>query len=134
MSQTHLRDDRARDHDERHPALTPLVIDVIPDQTRAELEAVIDESLAVERDPVRRGESHCFVGGRVSDGKTFGARNKLIASLREDSESAEPSSVTVGNIGSSKTFATKTELLPEFREDSESGSDAASDSGGSYYD
>jgi hypothetical protein len=37
--------------DERHPALTPLVIDVIPDQTRAELEESIDEPLTVERGP-----------------------------------------------------------------------------------
>ena len=42
-------DDHDRGYDERHPALTPLVIDVIPDQTRAELEESIDEPLTVER-------------------------------------------------------------------------------------
>ena len=51
MSYAHLNptDDREHDHDERHPALTPLVIDVIPDQTRAELEESISEPLTVER-------------------------------------------------------------------------------------
>jgi hypothetical protein len=47
---THADD---HDHDDPHPALTPLVIDVIPDQTRAELEASIDEPLTVERGPAR---------------------------------------------------------------------------------
>ena len=43
--------DHEHDHDDRHPMLTPLVIDVIPEQTRAELEASIDEPLTVERGP-----------------------------------------------------------------------------------
>lgn len=34
-----------------HPGLTPLVIDLIPDQTRAEIEATIDAPLTVERGP-----------------------------------------------------------------------------------
>ena len=73
-------------HDDRHPALTPLVIDLIPDQTRAELEAVIDESLAVER----FGESedhHSFTIGTVGAGKTVNTKTELLADLREDSES-----------------------------------------------
>lgn len=32
-----------------HPGLTPLVIDLIPAQTRAEIEASIDAPLTVER-------------------------------------------------------------------------------------
>jgi hypothetical protein len=54
---------RTDDHDERHPALTPLVIDVIPDQTRTELEAVIDEPLAIEREAVwdNRDEAGPFI-------------------------------------------------------------------------
>ena len=52
MSHAHPGPVYDRDHEyDRHPALMPLVIDVIPDQTRAELEASIDESLAVERGP-----------------------------------------------------------------------------------
>lgn len=73
-------------HDDRHPALTPLVIDVIPDQTRAELEAVIDESLAVEQ----FGESedhHSFTIGTVGAGKTFNTKTEILADSREDSES-----------------------------------------------
>ena len=52
-STTREQDNRHTDDHEndRHPALTPLVIDVIPDQTRAELEASLDEPLAVERGP-----------------------------------------------------------------------------------
>lgn len=34
-----------------HPGLTPLVIDLIPEQTRAEIEATIDAPLTVERGP-----------------------------------------------------------------------------------
>jgi hypothetical protein len=34
-----------------HPGLTPLVIDLIPDQTRSEIEATIDAPLTVERGP-----------------------------------------------------------------------------------
>jgi hypothetical protein len=61
MSHVHplSRDDRGREHEhehehghahaDRHPALTPLVIDVISDQTRAELEASIDAPLTIER-------------------------------------------------------------------------------------
>lgn len=37
-----------------HPGLTPLVVDLIPDQTRAELEATIDAPLAIERGPSER--------------------------------------------------------------------------------
>lgn len=36
---------------DRHPGLTPLVIDLIPDRTRAEIEATIDSPLSVERWP-----------------------------------------------------------------------------------
>lgn len=107
MSRAHPRtihdhDDREHEHrhDDRHPALTPLVIDGIPDQTRAELKAVIDEPLTVEREAVwvpREEEYNTFVIGRV---------------------------------GAGKTLSTKSELLADLREDSESGSDAASDSGG----
>jgi hypothetical protein len=34
-----------------HPGLSPLVIDLIPDQTRAEIEATIDAPLTIERGP-----------------------------------------------------------------------------------
>jgi hypothetical protein len=56
-------------HDDRHPALTPLVIDLIPDQTRAELEAVIDEPLAIEREAVwdNREEAGPFIGPKGDD-------------------------------------------------------------------
>lgn len=40
---------------DRHPGLTPLVIDLIPDQTRAEIEATIDAPLSVERWPSETG-------------------------------------------------------------------------------
>jgi hypothetical protein len=57
MSHVHplSRDDRGREHEhdhahaDRHPALTPLIIDIIPDQTRAELEESINAPLTVER-------------------------------------------------------------------------------------
>lgn len=43
----------AENHEYDHDSpLTPLVIDLLPDQTQAELEAVIDEPLAVEREAV----------------------------------------------------------------------------------
>ena len=46
------RADREYEHtDDRHPMLTPLVIDLIPEQTRAEIEASIDEPLTIERGP-----------------------------------------------------------------------------------
>ena len=95
------------DHADRHPALTPLVIDLIPEQTRAELEASIDEPLSVEREAVW-----------------------------EDRENEGYHSITVGTVGAGKTFSTKTELLADLREDGENESDAASDSdsGGDYYD
>lgn len=41
---------------DHHPGLTPLVIDLIPDQTRAELEASIGSPLSVERWPSGVGE------------------------------------------------------------------------------
>jgi hypothetical protein len=98
MSQTHLREHDA-DH---HPGLTPLVIDVIPDQTQAELEESIDAPLVVERfEPVRESENF--------------------------------HSHMVGNVGAGRTFDTRTELRAEYHEQTESESDAASDSGGSYY-
>ena len=92
MSHAHLNPTYDRDreyeyrHDDRRPALTPLVIDLIPDQTRAELEAVIDKPLAVER----FGESedhHSFTIETVGAGKTFNTKTELLADLREDSES-----------------------------------------------
>jgi hypothetical protein len=94
MSHARRRADR-----DRHPALTSLVIDLIPDQTRAEIEASIDEPLSVEREAVWR-----------------------------DRENAEFHSLTVGTVGAGKSFNTKTELLAGIREDSESGSHTASDS------
>jgi hypothetical protein len=107
MSHAHPRADREYDHDHanQHPALTPLVIDVIPDQTQAELEESIDAPLVVER-------------------------------FERDRDSEKFHSHTVGNVGAGRTFDTRAELRAEYREqtDRESGSDAASDSGGDYYD
>ncbi|EMA56461.1 hypothetical protein [Halococcus thailandensis] len=99
-AQTSPTDDRDReheyrhdnhDHDDRHPALTPLVIDVIPDQTRAELEAVIDEPLAVERFGRHRegGDHHSFTIGTVGAGKSVSTKAELLADSREDSESGK---------------------------------------------
>jgi hypothetical protein len=105
MSRAHPRAAREYEHDERHPALTPLVIDLIPDQTHAELEESIDAPLVVERS-------------------------------ERDRDSEKFHSHTVGNVDAGRTFDTSAELRAEYREqtDTESGSDAASDSGGDYYD
>ncbi|WP_435078579.1 hypothetical protein [Halococcus sp. AFM35] len=85
-------------HDDRHPALTPLVIDLIPDQTRAELEAVIDESLAVERFERHRegGDYHSFTIGTVGVGKTVNTKTELLADLREDSENGSHAASDAG--------------------------------------
>jgi hypothetical protein len=89
------------DHDS---PLAPLVIDLIPESERAEIEAAIDAPLVVERfERQRESEnSHSYTVGKVGAGRTFDTR--------------------------------RTELVAEFREGSESGSDAASDAGGDYYD
>jgi hypothetical protein len=91
MSQTHLRDDGDREHDaDRHPGLTPLVIDVIGDQTRAELEESIDAPLVVERFERHRDSEdyNSITVGNVGAGRTFDTRRaELRADLREDNES-----------------------------------------------
>ena len=71
----HDHDDHEYRHDERHPALTPLVIDLIPDQTRTELEAVIDEPLAIERGAVwdNREEAGPFIGPKDDDREEMSA-------------------------------------------------------------
>ena len=82
-------------HDNHHPALTPLVIDLIPDQTRAELEAVIDEPLSVER----FGESedhHSFTIETVGAGTTFNTKTELLADSCEDSESGSDAASDAG--------------------------------------
>ena len=83
--------DREHEHDDRHPALTPLVIDLIPDQTRAELEAVIDEPLAVQRFERHRegGDHHSFTIGTGGAGKSFSTKSEFLAAVREDSESGK---------------------------------------------
>jgi hypothetical protein len=91
--------------DDRDSVLAPLVIDVIPEQTRAELEASIDAPLAVEREAVR-----------------------------EDYERDEYHSHTVGTVGAGQTFDTRSDLRAQVRERSESGTDAADGSGGEYRD
>jgi hypothetical protein len=93
------------DHDDRDSVLAPLVIDVIPDQTRAELEASIDAPLAVEREAVR-----------------------------EDYERDEYHSHAVGTVGAGRTFDTRGERRARVREQPESGTDAADGSGGEYRD
>jgi hypothetical protein len=88
MTYARRRADREHEYD-RHPALTPLVIDLIPDQTRAELEASIDEPLTVERGPTgwESEESHFLTGGNIGAGKTFDTQTELLAGVRENSES-----------------------------------------------
>jgi hypothetical protein len=94
---------RRYDHDS---PLAPLVIDLISEGERAELEESIDAPLAVERFERRR-----------------------------DRDSEDYNTITVGNVSGGRTFDTRrSELLADLREDSESGSDAASDAGGDYYD
>lgn len=80
MSRAHPRtihdhDDHEYRHDNHHPALTPLVIDLIPDQTRTELEAVIDEPLAIEREAVwdNREEASPFIGPKGDDREEMSA-------------------------------------------------------------
>lgn len=92
-------DNHDHDHDDRHPALTPLVIDVIPDQTRAELEAVIDEPLAVERFERHResADHHSFTIGSVGAGKTFSTNAELLTAVREDDESGSDAASDGGN-------------------------------------
>ena len=90
-------DDREHEyrHENHHPALTPLVIDLIPDQTRAELEAVIDEPLSVER----FGESedhHSFTIETVGAGTTFNTKTELLADSCEDSESGSDAASDAG--------------------------------------
>lgn len=105
MNQTHLRDDRDREHDaDRHPGLTPLVIDLIGDQTQAELEESIDAPLVVER----------FEHDRNRDSEDY-------------------NTITVGKVGGGRTFDTRgTELRAEFRDQTESDRDDDSDSGGNH--
>jgi hypothetical protein len=91
--------------DDRDSVLAPLVIDVIPEQTRAEIEASIDAPLAVEREAVR-----------------------------EDHERGEYHSHTVGTVGGGRTFDARSDLRAQMREQPESGSDAADGSGGEYRD
>lgn len=82
----HAHTDDHDDHDERHPALTPLVIDVIADQTRAELEASIDEPLTGERNR-EGGNHHSHTVGAVGAGRTFHTNGELLAEFREESTS-----------------------------------------------
>lgn len=85
MSRTRLPD--GRDH-ARHPALISLVIDLIPDETRAEIETAIDAPLVVERDRLYRDTSYNQVTvGRIGGGKTFDTKTELLADLREGSAS-----------------------------------------------
>jgi hypothetical protein len=87
---------RRYDHDS---PLAPLVIDLISEGERAEIEESIDAPLVVER-----FERH------------------------RDRDSEDYNTITVGNVGGGRTFDTRAELRADLREDSESGSDAASDS------
>jgi hypothetical protein len=89
------------DDDDRDSVLAPLVIDVIPEQTRAEIEASINAPLAVEREEVW-----------------------------EDHERDEYHSHTVGTVGAGRTFDTRSDLRAQVREQPESGTDAAGGSGG----
>jgi hypothetical protein len=93
------------DDDDRDSVLAPLVIDVIPEQTRAELEASIDAPLAVEREAVR-----------------------------EDHERDEYQPHIVGTVGAGRTFDTRSEFRALIREHPESGTDGANGSGGEYHD
>jgi hypothetical protein len=83
--------DREDGDDDRDSVLAPLVIDVIPEQTRAEIEASIDEPLAVEREAAwedhERGEYHSHTVGTVGAGRTFDVRSDLRAQVREQVES-----------------------------------------------
>lgn len=51
-----------------HPGLTPLVIDLIPDQTRAEIEATIDAPLTIERGPSGWESENGTVPGPAMEG------------------------------------------------------------------
>jgi hypothetical protein len=93
------------DHDDRDSVLAPLVIDVIPEQTRAEIEASIDAPLVVERE-----------------------------ATWEDHEKDEYHSHAVGTVGAGRTFDTRSEFRAQMREQVGNGSDAANGSGGDCYD
>jgi hypothetical protein len=97
--------DREDVDDDRDSVLAPLVIDVIPEQTRAEIEASIDAPLAVERE-----------------------------AAWEDHEKDEYHSHTVGTAGAGRTFDARSEFRAQMREQVESGTDAANGSGGDCYD
>jgi hypothetical protein len=97
--------DREDVDDDRDSVLAPLVIDVIPEQTRAEIEASIDAPLVVERETVW-----------------------------EDHGRDEYHSHAVGTVGTGRTFDTRSEFRAQMREQVENGSDAANGSGGDYDD
>jgi hypothetical protein len=97
----------SRRYDHNSP-LAPLVIDLISEGERAELEAAIDAPLVVERFERHRDR---------------------------DRDSEDYNTITVGKVGGGRTFDTRrSELRAEFREQTENDSDATSDSGSDYYD
>lgn len=97
--------DREDVDDDRDSVLAPLVIDVIPEQTRAEIEASIDEPLVVERETVW-----------------------------EDHEKDKYHPHMVGTVGAGRTFDTRAEFRAQMREQVENGTDAANGSGDDCYD